>query len=73
MFMRRTIATLAAVVAGVAAFGGTAGPAAADVPNPNMSGGAGSGNWSFRSARRRQAQAYSGSTARGATTSTGAP
>ena len=32
--MRKTIATLAAVVAGVAAFGSTAGPAAADVPDP---------------------------------------
>jgi hypothetical protein len=32
--MRKTIATLAAVVAGVAAFGSTADPAAADVPNP---------------------------------------
>jgi hypothetical protein len=32
--MRKTIATLAAVVAGAAAFGATAGPAAADVPNP---------------------------------------
>jgi hypothetical protein len=57
--MRKTIITLAAVVAGVAAFGSTAGPAAADVANPIVKYESGYG-WSKASCQNFQTRGVFG-------------
>jgi hypothetical protein len=57
--MRKTIITLAAVVAGVAAFGTTAGPAAADVPNPHYTYHSGPG-WTTASCQNWQSRGVFG-------------
>ena len=57
--MRKTIITLAAVVAGVAAFGSTAGTAAADVANPIVKYESGPG-WSKASCQNFQTRGVFG-------------
>ena len=57
--MRKTMITLAAVVAGVAAFGTTAGPAAADVANPIVKHESGYG-WAQASCQNFQSRGVFG-------------
>jgi hypothetical protein len=57
--MRKVIITLAAVVAGIAAFGSTAGPAAADVANPIVKYESGYG-WSKASCQNFQSRGVFG-------------